>query len=402
MKTAILLFKRSEDRINSDYIKSITDEFYNGGIAVDVLDVLKTDDDIAFRRRIEEYKDTADNVIIFCGEEVSFDIKGIISSVADAPLDVNENAKKFVDTFSKQTGVEYPDDYAVMPLDATLVPNHGGAMQGFMLEDNEFSLVFLPADIDQLKPMCAQFVLPYFETKYGKQPYRLCLKYFGDTARLIPALDEAKRIANGELVYSVTTKNADTLVSLVFTAETPKTVSNDAVRHIVGTLKDSIYAEFDTSLSERLFDLLKLKNKKLSVAESFTGGRIVSSVIKNSGVSAYLNEGVVTYSNEAKIERLSVKQDDLKKFGAVSSQVAYQMALGLLLKGGCDVAISTTGIAGPKSDDTLKPVGLCYIAVGTKAGIHVYKYNLKGNREEITETAKNTALFLAIKNLKNI
>ena len=77
------------------------------------------------------------------------------------------------------------------------------------------------------------------------------------------------------------------------------------------------------------------------------------------------------------------------------------MATGLLTAGDCDIAVSTTGIAGPNSDNTLKPVGLNYIGVGMKNGVHVFKYELKGDREEITETAKNTALFLAIKNLKN-
>jgi nicotinamide-nucleotide amidase len=167
-------------------------------------------------------------------------------------------------------------------------------------------------------------------------------------------------------------------------------------------LKEDIYAEFDTSLGERLFDILKLKELKLSVAESFTGGRVVAEVIKNPGASAFVNEGVVSYSNQSKIKRLGVEKADLDKHGAVSSVVAYQMAAGLLRSGNCDIAVATTGIAGPKSDDTKKPVGLCYIAVGMKNGVHTYKLNLTGSREEITETAKNTALFLAIKKLKNI
>lgn len=129
---------------------------------------------------------------------------------------------------------------------------------------------------------------------------------------------------------------------------------------------------------------------------------MVSAVISTSGASAFLREGIVAYSNESKIERLNVKEEDLRSFGAVSSKVAYQMAAGLLMKGGCDAAISTTGIAGPNSDNTNKPVGLNYIGIGTKEGVHVYKYELKGTREEITETAKNTALFLAIKLLKNL
>jgi nicotinamide-nucleotide amidase len=138
------------------------------------------------------------------------------------------------------------------------------------------------------------------------------------------------------------------------------------------------------------------------VAESFTGGRVVAEIIKNSGASSFVDEGVVSYSNESKKARLNVKEEDLKKHGAVSSMVAYEMAAGLLKGGRCDLAIATTGIAGPRSDDTAKPVGLNYIAVGMKDGVHTYRYLLKGSREEITETAKNTALFLAIKKLKSI
>jgi nicotinamide-nucleotide amidase len=68
----------------------------------------------------------------------------------------------------------------------------------------------------------------------------------------------------------------------------------------------------------------------------------------------------------------------------------------------CDLAIATTGIAGPNSDNTSKPVGLCYIAIGMKDGIHTYKYNFKGSREEVTNLATNTATYLAIKKIKKL
>jgi nicotinamide-nucleotide amidase len=76
------------------------------------------------------------------------------------------------------------------------------------------------------------------------------------------------------------------------------------------------------------------------------------------------------------------------------------MADGLISGGNCDVSISTTGIAGPKSDNTNKPVGLIYIGIGTHDNVSVYKYNLDGNRDNITNTAINLALFLAYKHLK--
>ena len=88
--------------------------------------------------------------------------------------------------------------------------------------------------------------------------------------------------------------------------------------------------------------------------------------------------------------------------GAVSEQTAYEMALGLLNTGDCDLAIATTGLAGPKSDRSELPVGLCCLAIGTKEKICVYQYRFDGTREEITEKAINYALFLAYKRLKDM
>ena len=402
MKTSLILFKCVEDRLSAEYVSQVVDCFYNGGINLDVVDVLPVDDDIAFRRRLEEYKDTADNLIVLVPEQIRFDVKKIISLVTDSIFIENENAQNFIKAISVQNGVSYSNEYAQMPIDATLIPNLNGPMQGFMQEDNEFTLLVLPMALEQLKPMCMQYVSPYFETKSGKKPYRLVLKYFGDENVLKSGLEELLAPFDNKVKANVTTVHGDSLLSLIFTPDTDRKVSDEIVRQIILKYQSNIYAEFETSLSERLFDLLQLKNKKISVAESFTGGRVVAEIIKNPGVSSYLSEGLVTYSNNSKVERLKVKAEDLLKHGAVSSNVAYQMALGLLNKRDTDIAIATTGIAGPKSDDTLKPVGLCYIAVGMKDGIHVYKYNFNGNREEITETAKNTALFLAIKKLKNI
>ena len=76
------------------------------------------------------------------------------------------------------------------------------------------------------------------------------------------------------------------------------------------------------------------------------------------------------------------------------------MAVGLLASGNCDVALATTGIAGPASDNTNKPVGLCYIAVGTSESVFVYKYIFQGSREDITERAVNQALFLLCKQIR--
>ena len=128
----------------------------------------------------------------------------------------------------------------------------------------------------------------------------------------------------------------------------------------------------------------------------------MSSIIENPGASEVVKEGVVSYSNQSKIMRLGVSERDIKTLGAASSEVAYEMAAGLLKTSGCDLAIATTGLAGPDTDESGNPVGLCFIAVGMKDGVHTYKYRLKGTREEITEFCKNAAMFLAVKRIRKL
>ena len=192
----------------------------------------------------------------------------------------------------------------------------------------------------------------------------------------------------------------DLVIEIANDGSTDKSTYQKAYRELVASLNDYIYALEDIPLCERLFQLLKLRRATVSVAESFTGGGISKRLVEISGISEVYFEGLNTYSNKSKIERLGVKEETLAKYGAVSAQTAYEMAYGLLATGNCNLSIATTGIAGPKSDGTKKPVGLIYIAVGNEEHISVYEYNLKGSRQSITETAINIALFLAFKKLK--
>ena len=399
MKTALIFFRNPSKNFDGKYYQDVLDLFVSSGFDISTTDVLSADDDISFNRRLDAYRDTVDNLVVIGADEALFDLKNIVATTMDAPLIENENAKTFLDAISKSHGVDYGIENAMLPIDSTVIPNLNGAYQGFIMDDNEFTLCLLPSDYKQVNVMCLKYLLPYLENKYGVESNRITLKYFGDKAPLINALTGAKEI--GKFSYTVDFRNGDCTINLTFT-DGEKDGEREIVRYLITELKENVYAEFDTTLGQRLFDLLKLKKLKISIAESFTGGRVSAEIIKNSGASEYVNEGIVSYSNQSKMKRLKVEKADLIRHGAVSSVVAYQMAAGLLREGDCDVAIATTGIAGPKSDNTEKPVGLCYIAVGLKNGVHTYRFNLTGDREEITETAKNLALFLAIKRLKNI
>ncbi len=401
MKSALIFFRNLKTEFDGDYFTNTLNAFSSGGLSVDTIEILSNSDDLGFKRRLLEFKDMFDNLIIVGGDTVEFNLKEIIAESFDTPLVENENARNFLDAVSKVNEVSYPDDFALLPLEGVVIPNIYGGYQGFILDSNEITLSVLPFDYKEVKTMSDKYVIPYLENKLGIKKTRLTLKYFGDKTILKQTLSKAEVLLEQGFYYTLFEKYGDITIDLFFDYDTLEDDKKQVVRYIVSNLKDNIYAEYDTSLSQRLFDVLNLRKLKLSTAESFTGGRVISEIIKNSGASAVVSEGIVSYSNQSKINRLGVKESDLKSQGAVSAVVAYQMAVGLL-KEGCDIALSTTGIAGPKSDDTDKPVGLCYIAVGMKDGVHTYRYKLSGSREEITETAKNTALFLAIKKLKNI
>ena len=120
-------------------------------------------------------------------------------------------------------------------------------------------------------------------------------------------------------------------------------------------------------LAEKAVSKLKEKNKTLALAESCTGGWVSKIITDVSGASAVYQGGVCSYSNEVKVNILGVKEDTLATFGAVSEQVAIQMAEGVKTALNSDIGIGITGIAGPLSDNTKKPVGLVYVALADES-----------------------------------
>lgn len=139
---------------------------------------------------------------------------------------------------------------------------------------------------------------------------------------------------------------------------------------------------------EKLVKLLKEKKMTVATAESCTGGLIAKRITDISGSSSVFECGIVSYSNRIKSEILGVKKETLNKYGAVSEQTAREMVSGALKVSGADIAVSVTGIAGPDSDGTDKPVGLVYIAVSDGKNTVVKKY-LNSFTEDIRQNNRN-------------
>lgn len=132
----------------------------------------------------------------------------------------------------------------------------------------------------------------------------------------------------------------------------------------------------------RLVRRIKEGNHSITVAESCTGGLLASAFTDIAGASQWFNQAWITYSNESKINELGVKPESLEKKGAVSAEVAIQMAKGALTKADADIAISITGIAGPKNDGTTKKIGKVYVGIASHNWANAESTQIGGNRAE--------------------
>lgn len=115
-------------------------------------------------------------------------------------------------------------------------------------------------------------------------------------------------------------------------------------------------------LEEKVIKRLNKKRLVMATAESCTGGLIAKRITDISGSSSVFNCGIISYSNDIKEKVLGVKHETLENFGAVSEETVREMVKGVLLVSGANVAVAVSGIAGPNSDNTKKPVGLIYLA----------------------------------------
>jgi nicotinamide-nucleotide amidase len=158
-----------------------------------------------------------------------------------------------------------------------------------------------------------------------------------------------------------------------------------------GRVEAYAYGEDDTDLAAVVLDQCRALGYTLAVAESCTGGLLGERLTNIPGSSDVFLGGVIAYHNDVKRNLLGVRAEDLEKYGAVSEQVALQMASGVREKLGADVGVSVTGIAGPGGGTAEKPVGLVWIAAHA-SGVKARRFHVGGDRAEIRQRAAQAAL----------
>ena len=258
-------------------------------------------------------------------------------------------------------------------------------------------LVAFPGFPNELKNMFPKFLKYYVkENNLKSQIYIKDIITYGIGESVLETTVK-DLFTEGDIFYEFLVKDYGTLIRLQTKIENKKNVAK-IVKKLYNRISEFIIGEDDDRIENTIYECLNSGKKPLTIstAESCTGGMIASKLIEVPGISENFIEGIVSYSNEAKIKRLKVKKETLEKYGAVSEEVAREMLTGLKT----DIGISTTGIAGPDGGTKEKPVGLVYIGIKVKDEVKVFKRELKGDRNKIRQRAMMHALYNLLKILK--
>ncbi|MBU3110573.1 competence/damage-inducible protein A [Clostridium lacusfryxellense] len=319
-------------------------------------------------------------------KEVAFEYFGKQSVVHEPSLKIIEDYFKRVDRPMTKNNRKQ----AYFPIDAVVLPNNNGTAPGCIIDENSKIIALLPGPPWEMKPMFEEAVIPYLEKLSQGVLVSKVLRVIGvgeSSAETIieDIMDKqtnptvAPYAKDGEMTFRITAK--------ANTNEEGLRIIKPMEDEIRSRLGSNIYGEGDTTLENVIGKMLINKKITIATAESCTGGMVASTLINYPGISSSLKEGAVTYSNEAKINRLGVKVETLDKYGAVSSEVAAEMALGIAKTAGTNIGISTTGIAGPDGGSDEKPVGLVYIGLAINGEVKTKKLKLSGKRQEIRKRA---------------
>ncbi len=311
------------------------------------------------------------------GRELIFD-ENLFEKISQK---VREFAGKVVESVKRE---------AMVLSGAEIIWNDVGSAPGQLLRIDGKILVILPGPPPEMRNV---FEKVAEGIRAGEGYFVKVLKFFGVRESILE--DELREILYSNPNVKVATQASYTRgVWIRFTA--PAKFKGD-VLGIVGRVKsirgEDVYAEDDETMEERIVKMLKESKVSLAVAESCSGGMLSSKLVNVPGVSEVFRGGIIAYENSVKMNVLGVKEETLRKYGAVSEECVREMSEGVKSLLNSDIAVSISGIAGPTGGSPEKPVGLVYIDLydgnhKTKSGV------FRGGRNTIRERATMEALDL--------
>jgi nicotinamide-nucleotide amidase len=286
---------------------------------------------------------------------------------------------------------------AYVPAGAEPIPNANGTAPGIWMRLGESVVVAVPGVPSEMYAMFQTQVKPRLEAlglSGGVLVHRKINCFgAGESAIEEKLLDLTRRGHTPEVGITV----SDATISLRILARAATRAEAQAQiepveRTIRERLGDWVFGVEDEELQDVVARLLEQKRQTVATAESITAGLVAHRLGQVPGISRFLRGGVVAYTNEVKQELLGVPADLLARYGAISAEVAQAMALGCRHRFGCDVAVSTTGLAGPEGDDRGNPPGLVFVGVASAQGTAAQQFSWGGTRTEVQSRTAKLAL----------
>jgi nicotinamide-nucleotide amidase len=302
--------------------------------------------------------------------------------------------KRFARRNMKMPAVNKKQAYIIE--DSEVLMNKNGTAPGLWIYSHPNTVILLPGPPHEIKPMFENYVRPRLKTFKKNYICRRVIKTAGMTESKIETrlLNLYPKIPDIEL----TTLAHPGQIEIHLKGKSSKSFDRAAqkvertIKLICDALGEGVYTTEGEELEEVVGKFLKKKRQTLAVAESCTGGLLSHRITNISGSSAYFCQGILAYSNRAKIDLLGVPAKMIDSHGAVSTQVAKAMADGVRKKADTSYGLSITGIAGPLGGTKEKPVGLVYTALAYDQHIIVKKNLFLGDRNAIKFQSSQKAL----------
>lgn len=328
--------------------------------------------------QLKEAADRSDIIILSGGLGPTPDdlTKEVCCEFFGKKMFLHEPTVEKIKTYFSTKGMEMAQNnlkQAMLPKDCVIFPNDNGTAPGMAIEKDGVHILVLPGPPRELKPMFRNCAVPYLMQFSDRIIVSHNIRTFGIGESLMAERVNDLFDAENPTVAPYA-KDGEALLRVTAMARTKEEAENlckPVINEIKSRLDGFVYGVDYTCIEEAVIEKLKEKHMKVATAESCTGGLIAKRITDVPGASEVFDCGIISYANEIKHRVLGVSEDDLNKYGAVSEPVARQMAQGALKVSGADIAVSVTGIAGPDSDSTNKPVGLVYIGLADRDNVWV-------------------------------
>jgi nicotinamide-nucleotide amidase len=331
-----------------------------------------------------------------------------VATTLNRPLQLDEGVLKHIRERGKRVGRKLPasvETMALVPRGSEVWPNSMGAAPGILIEYRKKPVILLPGPPPELEALATEHVIPWLRERSGMQVETFTLRTFGlfesQLHERIGKLPDAWPGAT--LAYLPSWFGVDLRVTVVGgNATLVRDTAERAYGELVTKVRGVIYAEGTRSMEDVVSEQLVERGWRIAAAESCTGGLLTKRLTDVPGSSRYVDRSFVTYSNDAKVQLLSVSAGDLAAHGAVSAPVAEQMARGARERSGVEVGVGITGIAGPDGGSDEKPVGTVFIAVVSPLGHAVRVHRFMGTRSTVRERSAQTALDMLRRHLAEL